>query len=107
MTPSSELSSRNIASARLRLRLYVAGDAPNSVAALANLRAAVSALGAERVELEIIDVVSAPERGLKDGVFVTPMLVRVEPTPERRVLGSLRDRHVLLAALGLEEQQHE
>lgn len=100
-------SNSNVASVRLRLRLYVAGDAPNSVAAVANLRAAVSALAAECVEVEIIDVVSAPERGLKDGVFVTPMLVRIEPTPERRVLGSLRDRQILLAALGLEEQPHE
>ena len=40
----------------LRLRLYVAGDAPNSVAALANLRLALAELAPRGVELEIIDV---------------------------------------------------
>jgi circadian clock protein KaiB len=87
---------------RLQIRLYVAGDAPNSVAAIANLRDALSGLAEDRVHLEVIDVVKAPERGLTDGVFVTPMLVRVGPPPERRVLGSLRDRPTLLAALGFE-----
>jgi circadian clock protein KaiB len=93
--------------ARLRIRLYVAGDAPNSVAASSNLRAVVAGLPKDRVELDVIDVLAAPERGLTDGVFITPMLVKVEPLPERRVLGTLNDRRGLLAALGLEEDARE
>jgi circadian clock protein KaiB len=89
---------------RLQLRLYIAGDAPNSVAAVSNLRAAVSHLPDDRLNLEVIDVVKTPHRGLADGVFVTPLLVKVEPPPERRVLGSLHDRTVLLAALGIEDR---
>lgn len=94
------------ARARLRVRLYVAGEAPNSVAAVANLRAALALHPDREAEIEIIDVLRAPERGLRDGVLVTPMLVRVEPAPERRVLGSLGHRATLLAALGLEEALH-
>ncbi len=100
---SADSSSNDDARARLCVRLYVAGDAPNSIAALANLRAAIVACPGRRVELEIIDVLKAPERGLSDGVYVTPMLVKIEPPPARRVLGSLRDRAILLAALGLDE----
>lgn len=90
----------------LRLRLYVAGGSPNSVAALANLRSALQLVAEPPAELEIIDVVDDPERGASDGILMTPMLVRFEPLPERRVLGNLRDRSVLLSALGLEER-HE
>lgn len=92
---------------QLRLRLYVAGDSPNSVAALAHLRAAVAECANGRADVEIIDILRDPERGLRDGVFVTPMLVKVEPLPERRVLGSLRDRRALLAVLGLHEAPRE
>jgi len=84
----------------LRLRLYVADDAPNSLTAIANLRAALAQRPAGPVELEIIDVVDDPARGLRDGILVTPMLVRLAPVPERRILGNLRDRALLLEVLG-------
>jgi len=85
----------------LRVRLYVAGDAPNSTAAIANLRVALAQCAPELFELEIIDVLVDHERGMRDGVLQTPMLVRHEPHPERRILGNLRNRVLLLAVLGL------
>jgi circadian clock protein KaiB len=89
--------------ARLLVRLYVAGESPNSVAAKKNLRAAIAHLFAGEVTMELVDVLRQPERGLRDGVLVTPTLIRVEPTPERRVIGNLRDRAALLAGLGVAE----
>ena len=50
----------------LKLRLYVAGDAPNSRAATANLRAAIAD---HRASVEIIDVLEEPERGLSDAMW--------------------------------------
>jgi circadian clock protein KaiB len=91
------------AAAPLRLRLYLAGDAPNSLAAHANLRAVLALFPGRTIELELIDILSEPGRGLTDGVLVTPMLVKFEPLPERRVLGRLLDRAALLGALGLDE----
>jgi circadian clock protein KaiB len=70
------------------------------VAALANLRAALQAWPAAQVEMEVIDVLEAPDRGVRDGILVTPMLVKIGPLPERRLLGNLRDRTALLEALG-------
>jgi circadian clock protein KaiB len=92
---------------QLRVRLYIAGPSPNSATALSNLRGALVLCPEHLVDLEIIDVVSQPERVMRDGVSVTPMLVRMEPLPARRVLGSLRDRGLLLAALGLDEAPGE
>ncbi len=91
----------------IRLRLYLAGDAPNSSIASANLRAALAALPQLRVDLEIIDVLQDPDRALRDGILVTPMLVKLAPFPERRVLGNLRDPAVLRRALGLDQAPDE
>jgi circadian clock protein KaiB len=75
--------------AKLELRLYVAGDAPNSVRARANLRRLLDSVDPARYELEIIDCFQEPMRALKDGVLVTPTLVRLAPEPERTIVGSL------------------
>lgn len=80
--------------ARLRLCLFIAGHAPNSLAARANLRAFLDGHGID-ADLEIVDVLSAPERGLGAGVLITPMLLRVSPSPELRIAGSLTDAAVL------------
>lgn len=88
---------------RLRVRLYVAGDAPNSAAAVANLRAALAQCPEHLLAVEIIDVLAEPDRALRDGIMITPMLVRLAPLPERRLLGNLRDRAALLNLLSLDE----
>ncbi len=93
--------------ALLSLRLYVAGESPNSALAKANLNAALAHLPKSELTLEVIDVLCHPERGLADGVLVTPTLIRLVPTPEQRVIGNLRDRSALLAGLGFEEVQGE
>jgi circadian clock protein KaiB len=82
------------------LRVYVAAGAPNSVAAVANLEALLKLHPDVAAEVEIVDVITEPLRGVKDGIVVTPTTVRVSPLPECRLIGSLRDRDALLLALG-------
>lgn len=92
---------------RMRLRLFIAGDGPNSRTAVSNLRALLEQYSASQVELEVIDVFKDPQRGLAERVFVTPMLLRVEPPPERRILGNLSDRAILLSVLAPAEALRE
>lgn len=82
------------------LRLYVAAGSPNSIAALANVRAVLDEQGLPAEVLEIVDVFDAPERALEDGVVVTPMLVRRYPGKTRRLVGTLRDREELRELIG-------
>lgn len=89
--------------APLKIRLYIAGDGPNSLLATRNLKSALERTTGRTIDLEVIDVVANPERGIAAGIFVTPMLVKLEPAPERRILGNLQDRVTLLTALGLTE----
>jgi len=95
------------AAPRLVLRLYVAGASPNSALAKSNLEAVIAHLPTDQVALEIIDVLREAERGLRDGVLVTPTLIRMAPPPEQRVIGNLRDRRALRMGLGIDEPGHE
>jgi circadian clock protein KaiB len=71
------------------LRLYVAGDAPNSTRARANLRRILTDVDPSCYTLEVIDCLEEPLRALDDGVLVTPTLVRIQPPPAQIVVGSL------------------
>ena len=86
--------------APLDLRLYVAGNAPNSQRAIANVRAIVDQHFAGACQLEIIDLLEHPLRGVGDRVIVTPTLIKLRPLPERRMIGNLDDRAQVLLALG-------
>jgi len=83
----------------LRLRLYIAGNAPNSMRALTNVRAICEEHYAANHELEIVDVLEWPLRGLEDGVIVTPTLLRVHPQPIQRLIGNLSDLPQVLLTL--------
>jgi circadian clock protein KaiB len=84
----------------VHLRLYIAGQAPNSVLAIANAKAICEDHYVLGYKLEIIDLMDHPLRALKDGIVVTPTLVRLLPKPSRKVIGTLSDREQVLLALG-------
>jgi circadian clock protein KaiB len=83
------------------MRLYIAGTAPNSVKAIANLQAICERFLKDGYKLEIVDVCEHPRRALADGILVTPSLAKVSPAPASNVIGNLSDTRSVLAALGL------
>lgn len=85
-----------------KFRLYVAGDASNSAQALSSLRVLCRAHLPERHEIEVVDVFKDPQRALADGIFMTPTLVKLAPSPVRRIVGTLSQTQTVLQALGLE-----
>lgn len=80
-------------------RLYIAGNAPNSMLALDNFRV-IARDYISNYELEIIDIEKDPLPALEDEVFVTPTLVRLSP-PVVRIIGNLSETARVLSALGL------
>lgn len=85
-----------------KFRLYVADDAPNSSRAIANLRRFCHEYLPDQHEIEVIDVLKEPRRGLAEGIILTPTLIKLAPPPVRRIIGTLSDTQVLRDALGLE-----
>ena len=83
------------------LRLYVAGSAPNSVLAIANLEAICREHLKDGHKLEVVDVLEHPGRAMAEGVLVTPSLAKLAPLPLAGVVGNLSDRSKVLQALGL------
>jgi circadian clock protein KaiB len=79
--------------------LYVAGGTQNSALAVANLMTLCRTHLPERHGIEVIDVFREPKRALADGILMTPTLVKLFPSPVRRIIGTLSDTQSLLMAL--------
>lgn len=83
---------------KVLLRLYVAGNMPNSQRAIANLRAFCAEHLPTGTQIEILDVFELPERATADQVLLTPQLLAETPGGLRRVAGDLSDRSTMLNA---------
>ena len=88
-------------------RIYLAGNAPNSVRALANLYAICRKYFPESHRIEVIDVLKEPLRALAEAILVTPTVVKVSPAPEQQIIGNLSDEEEVLRALGLPQKAGE
>jgi len=82
-------------------RLYVAGNSPNSAQARVNLGALCRKHLAGRYKIEVVDVNRHPARALLDGIYMTPALIKLAPSPVRMIVGTLAGSPSLLAGLGL------
>jgi circadian clock protein KaiB len=82
-------------------RLYIAGGAPNSVQAAANLYAICRKHFPASHRIEVIDVLNEPLRALADAIIVTPTVVKVAPAPGQQIIGNLSEEAEVLRALGL------
>lgn len=83
---------------RLLLRLYVAGDGPNSAAARTNLKRLLEGRSPDSYSVEIVDCLTEPMRAIEEGIFVTPTLLRLSP-PRRTIVGSLSEAQRVAAVL--------
>jgi circadian clock protein KaiB len=82
-------------------RLYIMGDTQNSVEAVTNLKELCRTHIPDQHEIEFVDVSLCPERALADGIFMTPTLIKLAPSPTRMVVGTLSNPHPVIQALGL------
>jgi circadian clock protein KaiB len=82
-----------------RLRLYVAGQTPKSIAALANLTRLCEEHLAGRYRIEIVDLQKQPQLARRDEIIVIPTVVRQLPPPIRRIIGDLSNQQKVLVGL--------
>lgn len=72
------------------VRLFIAGDSPNSRIARENLQKIVRQAHECHFEIDIVDVLKNPQLALDHGVYITPALQIL--SPERiLVFGNLND----------------
>ena len=77
---------------RYLLRLFMAGDGPNSQKALVNLRSICKEHFNGNCTIETIDVVMDFHAAVKNKILITPALIMVKPSPQVTILGTLRAR---------------
>ncbi len=83
------------------LKLYVAGNTPNSVRALTTLKNILEKDFQGVYALKVIDVLKNPQLAEEDKILATPTLSKVLPPPVRKIIGDLSDREKVLIGLDL------
>lgn len=83
------------------LKLYVAGNTPNSMRALKTLRNILENEFKGLYALKVIDVLKNPQLAEDDKILATPTLAKILPPPVRRIIGDLSDRERVLIGLDL------
>jgi len=83
------------------LRLYVAGQTPKSITALANLKKICEEHLVGRYQIEVIDLLEHPQLAAGDQILAVPTLVRRLPEPLKRIIGTLSNLERVLVGLDL------
>ncbi len=83
------------------LRLYVAGQTPKSMAAIANLQRFCEEHLAGKYRIEVVDLVADPQLARVDQILAIPTLVRRLPPPLRKIIGDLSNSERVLVGLDL------
>ena len=83
------------------LKLYVAGNTPNSMRALNTLKEILETEFKGVYALKVIDVLKSPQLAEEDKILATPTLAKILPPPVRKIIGDLSDREEVLIGLDL------
>jgi circadian clock protein KaiB len=84
---------------RLRFRLYISSGGTTSDRAIANLKTICENHFQDDYDIEVVDALQDPLRAAKDGIEVTPTLVKFSPLPVWKIEGDLCDDASILAAM--------
>jgi circadian clock protein KaiB len=85
-----------------RLRLYIAGQTPNSIAAITNLKKICEDKLEGRYHVEVIDLLEKPQLARGDQIIAIPTLVRRLPPPVKSIIGNLSKTESVLVGLDLQ-----
>ena len=88
----------------VKLRLYVAGQTPKSLAAIANLKN-ICAGFEEEYRIEVIDLLKNPALARDHQILAIPTLVRSLPVPIRKIIGDLSDTQSVIVGLDIRDEK--
>jgi circadian clock protein KaiB len=83
------------------LRLYVAGQTPNSLTAFENLKKICENYLESKYTIEVIDLIKHPQLAKDHQIVAVPTLIRKLPTPVKKIIGNLSDTEKVLVGLDL------
>ena len=83
------------------LRLYIAGQSPNSLAAIDNLKKMCLQQLDGKYRIEVVDLLKKPHLAKDDQIVAIPTLVRRLPSPIKKIIGNLSKSENVLIGLDL------
>jgi len=105
MNLDTELTPDPAKAGHYNLRLYVAGQTPRSLEAIANLKSICEEHLAGMYTIEVIDLLTRPQLAAGDQILAVPTLVRRLPPPIKRIIGNLSDVERVLVGLDIKSGQ--
>lgn len=89
-------------SERYLIKVYIAGMTATARRTLSNLEKLRARLPDDmKLEVQVVDVLENPRVAEEEKVLATPMVVKVQPLPVRRVIGDLASGDEVLTGLDL------
>jgi circadian clock protein KaiB len=84
-----------------RLQIFVAGGTGISKTAVRNLDEICKTHLGEGYSIEVVDITKKPEILRSQQILATPTVIRVAPEPEKRIVGDLTMKNLVLKGLGI------
>jgi circadian clock protein KaiB len=84
------------------LRLYIAGQTPNSIVAIANLKKICEEKLHGKYSIEVVDLLEKPQLAQGDQIIAIPTLVRRLPPPVKKIIGNLSKTESVIVGLDLQ-----
>jgi circadian clock protein KaiB len=88
----------------VELRLYVAGQTPKSLAAIANLKNICVGEFEEEYRIQVIDLLKNPALARDHQILAIPTLVRSLPVPICKIIGDLSDKERVIVGLDIRKK---
>jgi circadian clock protein KaiB len=101
-SPAKKVTAKTSASDFYRLRLYIAGQTPNSIAAIANLKKICEDKLKGKYRIEVVDLLVKPQLAKGDQIIAIPTLVRRLPPPVKKIIGNLSKTESVIVGLDLQ-----
>ena len=101
-SPQQKRRSAKIRKDFYRLRLYIAGQTPNSIAAIANLKKICEDKLRGKYRIEVVDLLEKPQLAKGDQIIAIPTLVRRLPPPVKKIIGNLSKAERALVGLDIQ-----
>ena len=86
---------------KLKMKLYILGNYHSSIEAINTMQSILQNIPKKEYEFKIINMLNTPEIAEKDNILVVPTLIKFNPLPKRKLVGSFKDRERIIHELNL------
>jgi circadian clock protein KaiB len=80
---------------KIMLKLYIIKQTPAATETILKLKSFLDSKFRNTYSLDVIDILSSPEKAIQDKVMASPTLIKVKPFPSKRIVGNIHYSRLL------------